>query len=142
MTKILKKEKNLTRRYLTWCYKTTKESLDRIDRYYTQIPVDYYLLRQLKSSKCFKNPEVNKNYKDLVNGFEKYIDVKKKNVDAKKFKDLKCKELSPEYLYLKERFAAIENTIVYFLGKKELEKIDSLYEVEMTNRILSAREHK
>jgi len=36
---------------------------------------------------------------------------------------------------------AIEKTIKYFLGDKELEKINHLYEQEMTKRILEAREH-
>ncbi|MBU0467950.1 MAG: hypothetical protein KKD07_06965 [Candidatus Omnitrophica bacterium] len=141
MIKLKKKEKDLTRRYLIWCYKTTKESLDRIERYYTQIPVDQYLLKQLMGSKDFKSSKTNKKYKNLVNDFEQYIDVKKKNVDAKKFEDLNCKKLDPEYQYLKERFAAIEKAIAHFLGKKELETINSLYEAEMTDRILNAREH-
>lgn len=141
MIKISKKEKDLTRRYLIWCYKTTKEDLDRIDRYYTQVPVDLYVLKQLKSSKEYKGSKVDKNYKGFVSDFEKYIGAKKKNVDEKKFTDLKCEKLDPRYQYLKERFAAIEKAIVHFLGKKELDKINSLYEIEMTNRILSAREH-
>lgn len=141
MVQIKKKEKHLTRRYLIWCYKTTKESLDRIERYYTQIPVDHYLLKQLKCSKDFRGSKSNVKYKGFVNDFEKYIDTKKKNVDAKKFTDLQCKTLDSEYMYLKERFVAIEKAIVYFLGNKELSKINNLYETEMIGRILNAREH-
>ncbi len=141
MKKLLKNEKKLTRRYLIWSYKTTKESLDKIDRYYTQIPVDRYVLKQLKSGKYSNSSKSDKKYKDIVDDFEKYIDVKKKNVDSKKFLDSACKKVNPEYQYFKERLSAIEKAIVCFLGKKELEKIVSLYELEMTNRILSAREH-
>ncbi|MCA9406907.1 MAG: hypothetical protein KC684_10240 [Candidatus Omnitrophica bacterium] len=135
--KLTPKEKNLTRRYLIWCYKTTKEELDKIDRYYTQLPADRFILDQLKKSKDYKD----KNYRALVDGFSDYMDKKKANVDEKKFSDKKCAHLKTEYLYLKNRFQAIERAIIRFLGKTQLAKIEELYEVEMTQRILSAREH-
>ena len=131
-------KKNLTRRYLIWCYKTTKEELDKIDRYYTQIEADHYILKRLVSSKSCSNRE----FKKLVTEYENYIHVKKKNVDAKKYSDSKARKVQTNYQYLKERFLAIERAIVYFLGKKELARITELYENEMTERILAAREHK
>ncbi|MCA9398213.1 MAG: hypothetical protein KC618_00575 [Candidatus Omnitrophica bacterium] len=135
--KLTPKEKNLTRRYLIWCYKTTKEDLDKIDRYYTQLPVDRFVLDQLKKEKDYKNKE----YRSLVDGFADYMDKKKANVDEKKFSDKKCLHLKTDYLYLKNRFQAIERAIIRFLGKTQLAKIEELYELEMTQRILSARDH-
>jgi len=41
-------QKNLIRSYLVWCYKTTKEDLDKIDRYFTQNHVDNFILSRLK----------------------------------------------------------------------------------------------
>ena len=129
-------EKYLIRRYLIWCYKTTKETLDRIDRYFTQLQVDCFVLRKLEKTKT-KDPAYNARIQD----FKKYMQEKETNVLQKKFLDPKKVKLQPHYQYLKERFLAIERSIVHFLGKNELNKICSLYEDEMTRRILEAKEH-
>jgi len=49
------KEKNLLRRYLIWCYKTTKEELDKVDRYFTQDVADAYILKCLRSGKDYRS---------------------------------------------------------------------------------------
>lgn len=133
-------EKNLMRRYLTWCYKTTKEELDKIDRYFTQLIADDFTLKQLQGTKGYKS-STDKDYKNLVDQFKVYMDKKESSVLKKKFKDQKHAKLNPEYQYLRARFSALEKTIKHFFGVNELVKIRSLYEQEMTNRILQAREH-
>lgn len=129
----------LIRRYLVWCYKNTKEQLDRIDRYFTQLEADQFVLEQLTkdADAALNHPE----YKAKIDEFKKYIQVKKENVLKQKFADAKHVRLSPEYQYLKNRFRAIEKAVVYFLGKRELRDIIDLYEIEMTKRILESREH-
>ncbi len=134
--KITINQKNLVRRYLIWCYKTTKEELDRIDRYFTQSLVDRRLLDLL-----LKNDENNVEYQQKVADFRVYMDTKEKNALNKKYLDLKKKTLKPQYQYLQNRLCAIEKVIVEFLGQKELKSIQMLYEKEMTRRILEAREH-
>lgn len=129
---------NLIRRYLLWCYKTTKESLDRIDRYYTQLDVDQFILEELNKRKKTKT---DIGLKQLVLDFESYMDKKKVNVDEKKFLDVASRTLSPEYEYLRLRFSAIEKAINHFLGSKELARVRQLYEEEMSQRILSSREN-
>lgn len=133
-------EKKLIRRYLIWCYKTTKEDLDRIDRYFTQLQVDAHVLKQLLKSPRPKGPQSHL-YSEKISAFEEYMDNKEKNVYSKKFADAEGKVLQPEYWYLKNRLEALEKTIVNFLGAKKLQAIRNLYEVEMTRRILEAREH-
>ena len=135
----LSNQKNLIRRYLVWCYKTTKEDLDRIERYYTQIQADHFVLDKLIKDKAYKNSD--EDYKKRVKDFGQYILAKKNNVDGKKFKDVNKQTLNADYLYLKNRFAAIEEAICHFLGKSALKEITQLYETEMTRRILEAREH-
>jgi len=77
--KLNSKKKDLIRRYLIWCYKTTKEDLDRIDRYFTQNIADDFLLDQLTRSKDFKSKKSNANYRKLVRDFARYkIDKRKK----------------------------------------------------------------
>jgi len=129
-------ERNLTRRYLLWCYKTTKEDLDRIDRYFTQLVVDERVFDLLSK-------QVGKNslYQKKVDDFKQYMVMKEKNVLPKKYTDSAKKVLQPDYWYFKARLAALEKVIVEFLGVKELKSIQSLYETEMTRRILEAREH-
>lgn len=134
-------ETNLIRRYLMWCYKTTKEELDKVDRYFTQIKVDDFVWRQLRESKNYKSVSGNKSYQDLVDQFQAYMHNKEDNALKKKFQDGQGGLLTSDYQYLQHRFTAIEEAIHHFLGDKELKEIGRLYEQEMTRRILGAREH-
>ena len=134
-------EKKLIRRYLVWCYKTTKESLDRIDRYFTQLKVDHHVLALLSQSSDLADKDFGKDYLKKINEFQLYIEDKAERVLPQKYVDQKQSKLQPEYWYLKNRLAAIENAIRYFLGIRELRQIEELYDGEMTRRILEAREH-
>ena len=134
-TRFTQKEKDLIQRYLIWCYKTTKESLDRIDRYFTQLEVDRFILRELRSR------ENSSGCDKLIGDFQKYMQDKEENVLPKKFLDQKSKTLQPDYQYLYQRFVAVEKAIDHFLGRKELQNIRYLYEQEMTRRILESKEH-
>lgn len=131
----------LIRRYLIWFYKTSKEALDKVDRYYTQHRADDFVLAYLKKTREFRSKEGYHQYKTLIQGFEKYKTEKKGKADIKKFVEGKRSILSQDYLYLKNRFLAVEKTIQYFLGPKELITIRELYEQEMIKRIIEAREH-
>lgn len=126
----------MTRRYLLWCYKTTKEDLDCIDRYFTQLVVDERVFDLLSK-------QVGKNslYQKKIDDFKQYMVMKEKNVLPKKYTDSAKKVLQPDYWYFKARLAALEKVIVEFLGVKELKSIQALYEAEMSRRILEAREH-
>ena len=136
-----KEEKCLCRRYLIWCYKTTKEELDRIDRKFTQLYVDDYLRRFLLRKKQTFLPEIIPYYKNQVENFKRYIEDKQKNAYAQKFVDKDGKVEQPQYCYLKNRLEAVEKTIRELFGKKELATIKEGYEIEMTRRIWEAREH-
>jgi len=133
-------ERNLIRRYLIWCYKTTKEDLDRIDRKFTQVKVDDYILRNIsKANNTNKNSR--EGYGQLVEEFKQYMLKKEKDAIQSKFLDEQKTELQPRYVYLKNRLSAVEKAISVFLGRKELNQIILLYEGEMTRRIIEAREH-
>jgi len=134
-------QKDLTKRYFVWCYKTTKEELDRIERYFTQFEVDAFVLKKLRSTQDYKKTADKHSYRNTVNQFEKYMEKKKTNVLSKKYSDKKLTKLNPQYQYLKNRLSAIESAIDHFLGKKEREVIRRLYEEEMTRRILQATDH-
>jgi hypothetical protein len=134
-------EKKLVRRYLIWCYKTTKEDFDRIERYFTQLKVDHHVLALLSQKPELKDPEFGPEYLKKINEFQKYIEEKAERVLPQKFADQDRGKLQPGYWYLKNRLEALEKAIVCFLGPVELRKIQALYEEEMTRRIMDAREH-
>ena len=119
-------QKNLIRRYLLWFYKSTKESFERIERKTTQLMVDEYVLKNLKTTD---------------KEFEAYVKDKQKDELKLKYSDAKKKNLNPEHVQLKDRLQAIEAAIKHFLGEKELCKMQELYEKEFTTRILQARDH-
>lgn len=127
--KLTSNEKNLTRRYLVWCYKSTKEELDRIDRKFTQLRVDDFLLEKLSA----KAGNEKKALEGSITEFKEYISKKQESASAEKS--------TPKHIYLKNRLSAVEDAIKYFLGPQELTKIIAMYEDEMTVRILQAREH-
>jgi hypothetical protein len=122
--------KNLVRRYLLWAYKTTRESFERIERKTTQLAVDEYILGYLTKRKL-----------NVPQEFKAYIAEKRKDELKLKFSGPGRKKLNWQYVYLKDRLAAIESAISYFLGGKELKRMAGLYEAEFTRRILEAREH-
>ena len=132
---------NLTRRYLLWCYKMTKEELERVDRKFTQLEVDSFVLKELcKQLKPLKGRS-REEFAKKIDEFKDYMAKKEQNANAEKFDDLSVKQLKPHYFYLTQRLSAIEKAIASFLGRAELQKIQGLYDEEMIRRILESREH-
>lgn len=124
--------KNLKKRYLVWFYKITKEALDKIERKFTQVDVDRFILKELKNSDKEKAAE------SFIDEFEAYIQKKEQDGQSLKFEN---KKLKPEYLFLTLKLEAIEKAIIKELGKPALDEIKLLYETEMTERILRSTEH-
>ncbi|MDD5568445.1 MAG: hypothetical protein PHY88_04505 [Candidatus Omnitrophica bacterium] len=124
--------KNLKKRYLIWFYKTTKEALDKIERKFSQVDIDRFILKELQDS------DKNKAVEPLITRFEAYIQKKEADGLSLKFEN---KKIKPDYLFLSWKLEAIEKAIVKELGKKGLEEIKLLYEVEMIERILRSVEH-
>lgn len=124
-------EKRLIRRYLVWCYKTTKEDLERTDRKFTQLQVDYFILEYLEAL----SGDLKDSLARHLGEFRDYIAKKEESAASGKFQDPGKNILRAEYLYLRKRFEAVEKAVIHFLGKKELLTIQRLYEAEMTRRI-------
>ena len=135
--KIKPKDKALIQRYLIWCYKTTKESLDRIDRKFTQVQVDQFILRQLEKNRRQNQSDISK----LINDFKVYTSNKEREGIEQKFSNGNKAVLDANYVYLTNRLSAIELAIRHFLGPRMLSKIELLYEQEMTRRIIESKEH-
>lgn len=128
-----KKElKNLKKRYLIWFYKSVKEALDGIERKFTQVEVDRAILKELiRDNKGAVTSA-------FIKQFEEYIAKKEQEGLSLKFED---KKIKPDYVFLVAKLRAIEKAILKELGKKGLEEIKLLYEIEMTERILRSSRH-
>lgn len=124
--------KNLKKRYLVWFYKANQEALDKIERKFTQVEIDRFILKELKRA------DKEKRVQSLIAQFQDY--VQKKEEDGLKLK-FEGKSLKAEYLFLVLKAEAIEKAIIKELGKKVLNEIKMLYEIEMTERILRSTEH-
>ena len=124
---------NLKKRYLIWLYKTTKEAWDKVERKFTQLDIDRAILDELNKL------DRSKRAKSFIEGFANYIRNKEKEGLDLKYEGSKLK---PNYYFLDLKLRAIEKVIVRELGKKALGEIKSLYEKEMTERILKSTEHK
>ena len=122
---------NLKKRYLLWLYKKTKETLDRVDRKFTQIDIDKFILEELQ-----KGTIADKNFLD-----EFITYVNNKEHDCQKIKSGGT-YFNSEYQFLSLKLQAIEKSIVNELGAESLEEIKNLYHQEMVDRILRSTEHK
>ncbi|HPB67438.1 MAG TPA: hypothetical protein PLT76_06350 [Candidatus Omnitrophota bacterium] len=139
--KMTPEERNLYRRYLIWCYKTTKEDLERIDRKFTQLDVDDFLLKEFHKAPELKDAARDKKFHVKVFAFQQYMEHKKKSAYADKYEEGRKGELKADYWYLRKRLDAVKKAVRSFLGSGELVKIEKAYEQEMISRILKAREH-
>ncbi len=124
---------NLKKRYLIWLYKIAKESLDKIERKFTQVAIDKFLLKELRGQGSER--KIGK----FVDEFSLYINNKEKEGLNLKFEG---ENLKPQYTFLVFKLKAIEKAIVKELGKPGLKEIKSLYEKEMIGRIPRSVEPK
>ena len=134
-------QKKLIRRYLVWCFKTTREEIDRIDRKFTQLKIDEEIRKELLREGKSTPPALKQAFAEHVRKFDEYIEKKREEALTQKYSDAGQKKLQPSYLYLQARLKAIQNSIHRHLGAKGLADVKGAYEAEMTRRIWEAREH-
>lgn len=125
-------KKNLKKRYLLWLYKTTKEALDRIERKFTQLEIDRFILKELIKSNR------DKKVQRFIQEFKVYIHNKEKEGISLKYEN---KDLKLDYQFLVLKLKAVEKAIIKELGKNALREIKLLYETEMIKCILKSAEH-
>jgi len=125
--------KSLKKRYLVWLYKSVRDELDRVERKFTQLDIDRFILNELNKS------DKDKAVSSFIGQFQDYIQNKENSALSLKFEN---KKIKPEYLFLSFKLEAIEKAIYKELGKAGLNQIKGLYEKEMIKRILGEREEK
>ena len=131
--------KNLKKRYFVWLYKTTKEAFDKYERKFTQVEIDKDILLDMENTLMGAYlPHEKVQLEKMVNDFQEYISAKEKICLELKYQGLRT---NPEFIFLDVKLNTIEKLITKELGKKVLEEIKTLYEREMTLRILKGAEH-
>jgi len=131
--------KNLKKRYLVWLYKTTKEAFDKYERKFTQVDIDTDILVEMEKELLGSYlPHEKDALQKHINDFQRYIEDKERACS-----DLRDqgKKKNPEFIFLEIKLNAVEKVITKELGRRGLERIKSLYEIEMTERILRSTEH-
>lgn len=128
-------ELNLTKRYLVWLYKTTKDAFDAYEVKFTQFEADEFLLQEIeKELKESYMPSEKKALEKIVNDFREYISRKEEACLKLKYKG---KRINPEFIFLDAKLNAIEKAIEKEFGKKALREIKDAYESQTIRRILN-----
>lgn len=122
--------KNLKKRYLLWLYKTTKEAVEKIERKFTQLEIDKFIIKEIKRH------GKDKGLEKLIREYSEYIENKEKEGINLKFER---GALRPDYKFLVLKLKAIEKAIVRESGNTGLRKIKDNYNQEMLRRILEER---
>ncbi|MDD5560942.1 MAG: hypothetical protein PHT50_02275 [Candidatus Omnitrophica bacterium] len=132
-------EKNLKKRYFVWLYKGAKEIFDKFERKFTQLDIDKDILFEMEKELLGSYlPHEKEALQRQINDFQQYIENKEKACAELRDQD---KKINPEFIFSEIKLDAVEKVIIKELGKKGLEEIKSLYEEEMTGRILKSTEH-
>jgi hypothetical protein len=131
--------KNLKKRYFIWLYKQAKETFDKYERKFTQVDIDNDILQEMERELLGAYlPHEKDALQKHINDFQKYIENKEKA--CSELRD-QGKKINPEFIFSEIKLDAVEKVIVKDLGRRGLEEIKSLYEKEMTERILKSTEH-
>ncbi len=128
-----KDTKGLKKRYLLWLYKTTKEALDRVERKFTQLEIDRFILAELIKS------DKDKKMRKFIEEFKEYIRKKEEEAISLKYEN---RELRPDYRFLAVKLKAIEKAIERESGKVALKEFKDSYAQEMRRRIMEERVNK
>jgi len=132
--------KNLKKRYFIWLYKTAKETFDRYERKFTQVDIDKNILIEMEKELLGSYLPHEKNaIQRHIDDFQKYIENKEKA--CSELRD-QHKKINPDFIFSEIKLDAVEKIIGKELGRKGLEEIKSLYEKEMTQRILKSTESR
>ncbi|MCX5714065.1 MAG: hypothetical protein NT033_04510 [Candidatus Omnitrophica bacterium] len=130
--------KNLKKRYFVWLYKGAKDVFDKFERKFTQVDIDKDILTEMEKELLGAYlPHEKDALQKYINDFQKYVENKEKA--CSEFRN-QGKKINPEFIFSEIKLDAVEKAIVRELGKKGLEEIRSLYEKEMTERILKSTE--
>ncbi|MDP2043642.1 MAG: hypothetical protein Q8K15_00560 [Candidatus Omnitrophota bacterium] len=131
--------KNLKKRYFIWLYKIAKEAFDKDERKFTQVDIDKDVLAEMEKELLgLYLPHEKDALQRHINDFQKYIENKEKA--CSELRD-QHRKINPDFIFLEIKLDAIEKVIVRELGRRGMDEIKSLYEKEMTERILKSTEH-
>ncbi|MDO8489483.1 MAG: hypothetical protein Q7S42_05175 [Candidatus Omnitrophota bacterium] len=130
--------KNLKKRYFIWLYKGAKEAFDKYERKFTQVDIDKDILDEMEKELLGAYlPHEKDALQKHIDDFHKYIENKEKA--CSELRD-QHRKINPDFIYSEIKLNAVEKVIGQELGRRGLQEIRSLYEKEMTERILKNME--
>ncbi len=117
---------SLSKRYLFWLYKTTRDELDKVDRKFMQLAVDNEIYKKLKKAVKRLGPGISGTLEAFLREWQEYIF--QKDSDAQKLKYSEDGKPNHAYLSLRLKLEAIEAVVRGRFGKKQLLFYKELYE--------------
>lgn len=124
----------LTKRYLLWLYKATREELDKIDRKFTQLDVDLRIQKIVSQRTAALPQRLRHSLAPFLKEGQEYIF--QKDSDAQKLRFGEDGQPDARYVFLRLKCEAITRLIRQRFGLQGLKEIKRLYEESCAQRIL------
>ncbi|MFH0877889.1 MAG: hypothetical protein V1863_06690 [Candidatus Omnitrophota bacterium] len=124
----------LTKRYLLWLYKTTRDELDKIDRKFTQLDVDLQIQTMLAKRAATMPKDLRGSLGPFLKEWQEY--VFEKDSDAQKLKIGEDGRPNARYVFLRLKIEVISRLIRGHFGQQGLKEIKKRYEESCVQRIL------
>lgn len=126
--------KSLSKRYLFWLYKTTKDELDKIERKFTQLAIDRRIAKVLGRDTKALGSSLAQALAPFLKEWKEY--VFQKESDAANLKFTPDGAFQGRYVFLHLKLKAVLEAARDILGKKALGEFKKLYEEAAIEGIL------
>ena len=128
-------QNSLSKRYLLWLYKTTRDEADKIERKFTQLDIDREVEKLLKKKTGGLKSSLKAGVSPFMEEWKEYIF--RKESDGQKLKFTEEFEPDPKYIFLRLKLEAIENIMKASFGAAFFKEARKLYEDSCIQRILA-----
>lgn len=123
----------LSRRYLLWFYKATKDEVDKIERKFTQLEMDREIEKLLEKEAKLLGAATSQGVAPHLKAWREYVFEKESEAQKLKFSD--DGRIQPEYLFLHLKLKAVERVTTARFGRKTLCEFKKICETAAVKRI-------
>lgn len=124
----------LSKRYLLWLYKTTKEELDKIERKFTQLEIDREIEKLLEKEAKLLGAATREGVAPHLKAWREYVFEKESEAQKLKFGD--DGQPQPEYLFLHLKLKVVERVATARFGRKAFHEFKEICEAAAVHRIV------
>lgn len=128
-------QNSLSKRYLLWLYKMTRDEADKIERKFTQLDIDREVEKFLKKKTGGLKSSLKAGMSPFMEEWKEYIFAKES--DAQKLKFTEEGQPDPKYIFLRLKLEAIESVMKASFGATFFKEARKLYEDSCIQRILA-----